>query len=81
MFFVNPLFLVVDRVPENELSVHPSTRHELQFRHRDHASDHFIYFFLIRLFVLLARLALFQSLLKVSLQVPHENVAAFLAAV
>ena len=53
MLLVHPLLLVIDRVPQNELAVHPPTRHELQFGHGDHRRYHEVDFLFGKVLVLL----------------------------
>ena len=40
MLLIHPLLLVIDRIPQYQLTIHPATGHKLQFRHSYHRRYH-----------------------------------------
>lgn len=42
MLSIDPLLLIINRIPKYELTIHPSTGHKLQFRHGNHIGNHLI---------------------------------------
>lgn len=81
MFPIEPLLLVVDGIPENQLAIHPPAGHELQLWHRDHSCDHHVDFLLADLLLVRTRGVFTKGLLEIGLEVPHVNVAILLSAI
>jgi hypothetical protein len=79
VLFINPFFLRINRVPEDQLAVHSSRSHELQLGHSDHAGNQHVY--LLFTFIFFAASGLGQNFLEVCFEVPHADSSTFLPAV
>lgn len=77
MFFVNPFFLRIDGVPEDQFSVHPSWSHELQFWHCNHTCYEQISFFFSSIFFFPFR----EGFLEVCFEIPHIDASIFLPTI
>jgi hypothetical protein len=42
MLFIDPFLFIINGVPQNQLSIHPSTGHKLEFGHGNHGGNHVI---------------------------------------
>lgn len=79
MLLINPFLLGVNSIPEDELAIHSSRSHELQFGHGDHAGDQHIDFFFT--LILISTSGLGQHFFQISLEVPHADASTLLPTV